>query len=53
LQHPGQAAIAGGGKVDQLGMFTSAASGISLSNLLRSSTLHWLISNIRAEQVND
>lgn len=36
-QKPGQKAIAGGGKVNQIGLFLEAAPGISLSNLARHS----------------
>ena len=51
-QHPAQPAIPGGGKVNQVGLFTEAAPGISMSNLLKSSTINYMIANIPANQVN-
>eukprot|EP00959_Pyramimonas_sp_CCMP1952_P091471 1914865-Pyramimonas_sp.AAC.1 len=50
LTQPAQHAVPGGGKVNQVGMVTEAAPGISLSNLQKSSTLHYMISSIPSAQ---
>lgn len=39
-QHPGQVELPGGGKVNQFGLFTEAAPGISLSNLISKSSVN-------------
>eukprot|EP00238_Polyblepharides_amylifera_P013189 CAMPEP_0196578398 /NCGR_PEP_ID=MMETSP1081-20130531/7304_1 /TAXON_ID=36882 /ORGANISM="Pyramimonas amylifera, Strain CCMP720" /LENGTH=242 /DNA_ID=CAMNT_0041897603 /DNA_START=234 /DNA_END=962 /DNA_ORIENTATION=+ len=52
--NPATPFIPGGGKVDQLGLFTTAAPGISISNLaFTNARNHKLITQIKAEQVQD
>jgi len=52
--NPATPAIAGGGKVDQIGLFTTAAPGISVSNLAftNQKNLH-LLNTIKPDQVMD
>lgn len=51
--HPGQVELPGGGKVNQFGLFTEAAPGISLSNLVSKSKVNiHLLGKVNPEQVS-
>lgn len=52
--HPGQVELPGGGKVNQFGLFTEAAPGISLSNLVSKSKVNiHLLGKVKPEQVSE
>lgn len=53
-ENPATPFIKGGGKVDQLGLFTTAAPGISISNLAFTHPKNqWLMTHLKQDQVRD